>query len=135
MFEGGARVPALMTWPDVIRPGDVSEPVAAMDVAPTIAKSGSFDGIDLSALLQKRSAVAERARCWEYDGQIAARRGRWKLLTSHREFLGGPLTKSDWLSDLASDPGETKNFAAAHPDVVSRLKADIASWKLKNDPK
>ena len=124
-----------MTWPGVARPGDVSEPLAAIDIAPTFIRSSPFDGTDISAVLQRRSPLTERALFWEYDGQIATRKGRWKLLTSHREFLNGPLTESDWLSDLSSDPGETKNVAAAHPDVVSSLKAEIAVWKRKNDQK
>jgi arylsulfatase A-like enzyme len=133
LFEGGTRVPALMTWPGVVRPGDVVEPLAAMDLAPTFVRSASFDGTDLSRVLRHREALAERTLCWEYDGQTAARKGRWKLLTSHREFLNGPLTQSDWLSDLASDPGETKNVATAHPEIVAELKMQMASWKQKNE--
>lgn len=133
LFEGGIRVPALMTWPGVVPAGEVNDPLAAIDIAPTFARSGSYDGGDLSSLLRKRVPLPERTLCWEYDGQIAARRGPWKLLTSHREFLGGPLTETDWLSNLSRDPGETKNIASAHPDVVAALKARIASWRNENN--
>ena len=135
LFEGGTRVPALMTWPGVVKPGDVSETLAAIDIAPTFVRSASFDGTDASAVIQKRNPLAERTLCWEYDGQVAARKGRWKLLTSHREFLNGPLAESDWLSDLSADPGETKNIAASHPDIVAALKTEIASWKRKIEQK
>lgn len=128
LFEGGIRVPALLAWPGAVRSGVVNEPLAAMDLAPTFIR-GSFDGTDLTRLLRDRQPLAERTVVWEYAGQTAARKGRWKLLTSHREFLGGPLTQSDWLSDLSADPGETRNVAAQHPDIVSALKADIAEWK------
>ena len=31
----------------------------------------------------------------------------------------------EWLFDLSSDPNETNNVAADHPDVVSEMKAAI----------
>jgi arylsulfatase A-like enzyme len=134
LFEGGMRVPALLTWPGAARPGTVDEPLAAIDLAPTFLQSthATADGADLSGLLRSRSALPERTLFWEYDGQVAARSGAWKLLTSHREFLGGPLTESDWLSDLRKDPTETRNVAAEHPEVVAMLKRGIAEWKQKN---
>lgn len=134
LFEGGMRVPALLTWPGALRPGTVDEPLAAIDLAPTFLHSThvSSDGIDVSRLLRDRSPLPARTLFWEYDGQVAARSGAWKLLTSHREFLNGPLTESDWLSDLRKDPAETRNVAAEHPEVVAALKHDIAEWKQKN---
>jgi arylsulfatase A-like enzyme len=135
LFEGGTRVPALLTWSGVARAGEVNEPLAAIDIAPTLLHNSRFDGTDISGLIQSRSRMAERTLFWEYDGQIAGRRGRWKLLTSHREFLGGPLTQSDWLSDLVNDPAETRNIASEHPEIVASLKREMASWKQKNDAK
>jgi arylsulfatase A-like enzyme len=134
LFEGGTRVPALLTWPGVVSPGDVNHTVAAMDMAPTLlrTKGPKFDGSDISSLLQRRAPLPDRTLFWEYDGQIAARKGQWKLLTAHREFFGGPLTESDWLSDLSADPGEARNLAAEHPDVVASLKRELAAWKLQN---
>lgn len=134
LFEGGHRVPALLTWPGAVRPGVVSEPLMAMDLAPTLLRAANpFDGVDLTALLRSRSPLSERTIFWEYDGQIAARRGRWKLLASHREGLGEPLRQSGWLSDLASDPGETRNLAGANPGIVESLQREIAGWKKNND--
>jgi arylsulfatase A-like enzyme len=134
LFEGGMRVPALLKWPGVAGVGDVNEPLAAMDIAPTLLQrnSSSFDGMDASALLRRRSHIPERTLFWEYDGQTAARSGRWKLLTSHREFLGGTLTETEWLSDLMGDPAETRNMAAGHGGIVASLKREIAGWKSRN---
>ena len=129
LFEGGIRVPAMLSWPGVARPGVLEAPVAAMDIAPTLLRSSVGDGTDLRGLLQQIAPLPERPMFWEYDGQLAVRRGRWKLLTAHREFLNAPLVTSDWLSDLAADPGESRNVAAAQPDVVIALKKDLAAWK------
>ena len=32
------------------------------------------------------------------------------------------------LYDLASDPGETRDLAAAHPEVVERMKRQYEAW-------
>lgn len=135
LFEGGMRVPALLTWPGVVRPGIVNEPLAAIDIAPAFlhASQPSMDGVDISGVLRNRSPLPERTLFWEYDGQLAARKGRWKLLTTHREFLGGPLTQSDWLSDLSADPGETRNVAAQHTEIVTALKRELGDWKQQNE--
>jgi arylsulfatase A-like enzyme len=59
-------------------------------------------------------------------GSIAVIDGRWKLV----HYLGQPRYPlmpplRDTLYDLASDPAETINQAAAHPDEVARLRALI----------
>jgi hypothetical protein len=49
--------------------------------------------------------------------------GDWKLL--HRNLLGTPRkppAPTTELYDLATDVPESKNVAAAHPDVVARLQ-------------
>jgi arylsulfatase A-like enzyme len=133
LFEGGIRVPALLAWPGAVKPGTVDEPLAAMDLAPTLLHATKpFDGADISALLRNRTPLAERTIVWEYDGQVAARRGRWKLVTGYRAGLGEPLTQDDWLSDVAADPAETRNVAAANREVVEMMKREMATWRQGN---
>jgi len=71
------------------------------------------------------------------EGLEAVRAGRWKLHVPHSYQhvveLGhdggygklGPLQEDLSLYDLETDPGETINVAAAHPDVVARLQAFV----------
>ena len=49
--------------------------------------------------------------------QHAIRDGRWKLITSLED-----ARVVDALYDLDADPGERRNLAQAHPDVVARLR-------------
>jgi len=49
---------------------------------------------------------------------------RYKLLTD----MDGPADK-DLFFDLLSDPGETKNIAAEHPDIVKSMKARLADFR------
>jgi arylsulfatase A-like enzyme len=53
---------------------------------------------------------------------VRVREGRWSLVNVQND-------PAAWeLYDLAADPGESRNVAAAHPDVVARLAAAQAAW-------
>jgi arylsulfatase len=147
MFEGGPRVPCLMRWPGRIPPGRVvSDIVTTMDILPSIvAAAGAprpknrIDGLDLWPLLEGRPGANPRDHFFYYyeRGLRAVREGRWKLIFPHktRSYVGvargkdgqpGPYAQIQTgleLYDLEADIGETKDVAAAHPDIVARLQA------------
>ena len=54
--------------------------------------------------------------------RLAVRDGDWKLLLD-------PAADRAELYDLGHDRGETKNVAAAHPDIVARLSALALAWR------
>jgi len=146
-WEGGVRVPCLMRWPGRIPAGAVCERLAAtIDLLPTIASltgarlpAKTIDGVDLTALLEGQAdAAPRRDYAYYYDERLAAvRRDAWKLVLPHeyRSYLGvepgrdgfpGPYAKGTCgqeLYDLAHDPGETRDVAAEHPDIVGELEA------------
>ena len=51
----------------------------------------------------------------------------WKLIEDH-------LPPGVQLYDLTTDPGETRNLAAEHPDIVERLEQALARWKELQKP-
>jgi arylsulfatase len=58
------------------------------------------------------------------------RQGRWKLV-DWRDFEA--KANSGWqLYDLAADPGETRDLAAAQPAVVADLRARWEVWDRGN---
>lgn len=129
-------------------PGTTCDAFAAtIDVLPTIAKligadlpGHRIDGQDITPLLFGTSTTSPHALycCYYAGGQLqAVRDGRWKLHFPHGYQTlegrrggtnGEPVSYASReielsLFDLASDPGETTNVAAANPDVVARLQA------------
>jgi arylsulfatase A-like enzyme len=129
MYEGGIRDPWIVRWTGKVPAGAVSDvPVYFPDFLPTaldlagapVAKS---DGVSLKPfLVDPGRPAADRFLYWEfYDPEFrqAARWGRWKAVRLKR---GGPLE----LYDLARDPKESRNVAAAHPDVVAVMAAGMA---------
>lgn len=135
LFEGGLRVPLLVRWPGRVPEGAVcAAPVASYDLFPTIAAAAGapvtdaalaarLDGIDLGPTLGDPSAALAREALYfefaPFRGQ-AVRAGSWKLM---RRTLPRAETPTTSLFHLGADPGESKDVAAAHPEVVARLLA------------
>jgi arylsulfatase A-like enzyme len=135
LYEGGTRVPALVSWPGRIRPGQVSSPVQIIDWMPTLtALAGwrperdlKWDGTDLRWLLTEQQPLPDRPLYAVAPGWRArsVRLGNWKLVL-HAE-KGSQRVE---LFDLATDPSESKNQAEQQPDRVRRLREimkDISS--------
>lgn len=126
--EGGIRVPMIASWPLKIKPGSVSGHIAAFwDVLPTlcdisgISTPENTDGISfLPELTGKKQAIHEYMY-WEFPesgGQQAVRLGDFKAM---RKNMKKGNTEFE-LFDLKNDPGETRDIAAQHPEILKRIK-------------
>ncbi len=149
-FEGGVRVPFLARWPGRIPAGAVQhEPAMTIDLLPTIARIVGaplpplpIDGLDILPLLECREGARSPHEWFAFyyrrNELQAMRVGRWKLHFPHTyrtlrgDFPGrdGMPGKYDYgartgleLYDLESDPGESVDVAARHPEVVARIQA------------
>jgi arylsulfatase A-like enzyme len=143
LFDGGMHVPGLVHYPAKIRGGrDVKELVQSMDILPTACRAATvpapagIDGSDVLAVLAEEARSPHESLFWHSGGQLAVRRGRWKLVIDGRLHDrspdgGKPLTGEDalWLSDLDEDPGETKNLRRLHPNLVDELATLAARWR------
>lgn len=144
LFDGGMHVPAILSWPGRIPPGQVIREVAShMDLLPTIAAAAgaplpadrTIDGRDILPVASRGASSPHDALFWSSGGQLAVRRGRWKLVKDG--FLADgtpegrkPLTGEDalFLADLEEDPGETRNLRRKHPALVDELLTLAERW-------
>lgn len=131
LTDGGIRVPGIVRWTGVTKPGTVSDHIWAFwDVLPTAAElakatpPAGLDGISFApTILGKGDQLKHRYLYWEFhEGGFkqAIRRDNWKAI---RLGSGQPFE----LYDVKSDPGETRNVAALHPDVVKNIEDDFAT--------
>jgi arylsulfatase A-like enzyme len=137
LYEGGIRVPLIVSWPGKIPAGRVDDAshVTFWDFLPTLAKLGGadvpdglrLDGISVvPSLLQGTEIGNDRPLYWEFRRkpdaslQQAVRWGRWKAV---RLSEGADLE----VYDLEEDLGETRDVAAQHPDLVEKFEAFLSS--------
>ncbi|MFN8179856.1 MAG: sulfatase-like hydrolase/transferase [bacterium] len=143
VYQSTIRVPWIVAGPGYPAGRRVATPVSLVDVMPTllssmgIAPPGDLDGESRQALFAPGAgaagtvagsagdAGADRSvlhgEClaaelhYDWAPLRFARRGRWKLIDA-------PTPE---LYDVAADPGEVKNVAAEHADVVDSLRAEM----------
>lgn len=144
LFEGGIRIPSIVSLPGVIPAGEVREQlVTGCDWFPTIAgftgaplPDTHLDGASIrDVILSDDAASPHDSFLWLLgrgaNAQWAVREGDWKLLGNPRDTSHqGELTERDrlFLANLADDPGETTNLAGEREDIVSRLRAKFEAF-------
>ncbi|MBU6377478.1 MAG: sulfatase-like hydrolase/transferase [Gammaproteobacteria bacterium] len=158
-WDGGLRVPFLVSWPERIRPAVRHDVVSSLDIAATIAAAAGTvhpkaEGVDLLPVIDGKRALRERGLFWRMGPTSVVRKGRWKMITVNKSSIAAkdgdalgrsrradglpatvsPLGQWTFLYDLQSDPGEKVDVAAKRPDVVARLRREWAAWDAANVP-
>jgi arylsulfatase A-like enzyme len=149
-WEGGTRVPLIVRWPGKVKPNQTSEALSAgFDLYTTFAAAGGaavptdriIDGRDLTPVLTGATDQSPHDAFYYYSGfqLTAVRQGDFKLL-----LPGQPPPDADQtlLFNVRTDPGETKNLAAEHPELVAQLQKvvqqardDLGDARVKNPGK
>jgi arylsulfatase A len=146
IYEGGHRVPFLVKWPGVARPGRVSDAlVSQIDLMATLAAAIGFNlppdaAEDSHNLLPILRGTEESVRTSHvhntYEDAWAVRHGDWVLI----DAKSGYRSKRDpsWetrrsyppddeepaeLYDLSKDLPQRNNLASVHPERVAELRA------------
>jgi len=134
-WEGGMRVPFVAWWPGRIRPAVVTTPGTTMDLyatavrvaGGTIPTDRPLDGYDVGpVLLGTGTSAREAVFYWRQRELYAVREGAWKAHFisegAYGQFGGKTVHETPEIYNLDHDPSEKHNIAAAHPDVVARLR-------------
>jgi arylsulfatase A-like enzyme len=132
-YDGGHRVPCFIRWPGKLEGGrDIDKLTAHIDLLPTLAELCNlktpdhvkFDGKSLVPLLKDSGDWPERTLFvhsqrveWpEKWRQCAVMTERWRLINGEE------------LYDIGADPGQQKNVAADHAQVVANLRTAYETW-------
>lgn len=144
-YEGGIRVPCVVSWPAKIKKGLVVNDMAMMtDWFSTIgswagAKATSLrsDGKSIENLLQGQQSKQPRELASYYVGTLEAYiYGNWKIHKPKPGRLGSayaaPEPKTGWqLYNLDTDPGEQHNLAASMPDKLTDMQDKLADFEKR----
>jgi arylsulfatase A-like enzyme len=144
IHDGGIRVPAVVVWPGVTKPGSRSDVrIQSTDLYPTILgmlnveqpKNHVIDGVDFAKAL--RGQDMDRGPMFTFapghgntpnwlPPSMAVHHGDWKLI---RIFHYGEAGKHDYrLYNLREDIGENQDLTAAHPEKVKALDRLIEDY-------
>lgn len=145
-YEGGVRVPLIVYWPGVTKPGSVSDaPLITMDLFPTLVEMAglpaasaktAIDGVNFASLLRGGAKPARDTLYWHYPHHqhyqlggatpyAAMRSGDFKLV----EFFHDLNEMKVELYNIREDIGETKDLAASNPAKARELRARLHAWQ------
>jgi arylsulfatase A-like enzyme len=138
VYEGGVHVPFVVSWPGKVPAGeDYEAPVSSLDAfATSLALAGvpmptdrKFDGLNIVPFLTGEKKSTPRGLLFWRAGvgaRHAIREGNWKLVRARN--------RPAELYDLATDLAETRDLAAARPEVAARLTARLDAWDKELSP-
>lgn len=152
MFEGGTRLPFIVKWPGVVKPGSVSDAlVSQVDLLASLAsmlhvKLGPQDGVDsrniLNALLGKSNQGRESNVAQNNGGALAFVKEGWKYIAPYNNedtvvnwakmssgFIESGLSSQPQLYNLKKDKGELHNLAAQYPERVKQMDGQLKQIK------
>jgi arylsulfatase A-like enzyme len=128
LYEGGTRVVAFANWPGHIKAGVVDGMVHVVDMYPTLlaqaggsaAKAKPLDGLDVWPAIAEGHASPRAEFVYNIESFRAAfRQGDWKLIWKL------PLPSKTELYNIAQDPSEKNDVAAANADRVAAMQKRI----------
>ncbi|TKJ38215.1 MAG: aryl-sulfate sulfohydrolase [Planctomycetes bacterium B3_Pla] len=144
LYEGGIRVPLLVRWPGVVKPGSRCDtPAITVDFYPTLLEIAGaarpakqvLDGRSIVPLLKGAGSLKREAIFWHFPAYLqgsggtwrttpagAVRQGEWKLLEF---FENGRLE----LYNLERDIGEKNDLARILPEKTKELHNLLRNWR------
>ena len=140
LWEGGIRVPCIMSWPGKLPQNEVRDEAAmSIDILPLIAHyceadlpDRKLDGCDIVPVVESASAKSPHdVMHWELAKSWAVRQGEWKLVYNGQETTEDGITIPSveyFLSNLTDDPGESNNRAEQFPEMVARFRGLHEEW-------
>ncbi len=136
-YEGGVRVPFIVKWPGVVKPGSTCEvPVMTIDCFPTILeiagapRAGAPDGESLVPLFKQTGALKRDALFWHYPHyhpggatpHAAVREDDFKLVKFYEDGR-------EELYNLRADPSEKSDLSKTDSNRTAALATRLARWQ------
>jgi arylsulfatase A-like enzyme len=133
LYEGGIRVPMIVSWHGRVTSGTESDLAATFwDMMPTFSEiigtnEKPGDGLSILPTLTGQGIQKQHAYLYfeflEQGGKQAVRKGNWKLI-----HLDVQREESRYeLYNIAADPSEVHNVIALYPAIASELKTIMAN--------
>ena len=143
LYDGGHRVPCFLRWPNgkLRPPGDLGDLTESQDLLPTLIDlcglkpmaGATFDGTSLAPWLRgETERLPDRMLVVQFsrmdrpvpkEGDAAVLWNHWRLVADAE------------LYDIAADPGQERDVASSHPEIVERMRDHYRSWWARVAPR
>ena len=144
-FEAGTRVPFIVHWPAVVKPGISDALFSHIDMFGSMEKRTGQDmaeaaGMDSQNYLSTLTGEDKMGRDYviEASGSLSISDGEWKYITPNKGPAYNKLTNTELgnsedeqLYNLHEDVGEKQNVAKKYPDKVKEMKQILEQEKQK----
>ena len=143
LYEGGIRVPLVVTGPGVKKVGSKCDsPVSSVDFYPTLLEVAGIkppadqplDGVSLVPLFHGASTLDRKRMFWHFPCYVgratpssAIREGDFKLIEFFEE--GGRVE----FFNLKQDPNEENNLATRMPDEAAAMLKTLRAWQKETN--
>jgi arylsulfatase A-like enzyme len=147
LYEGGIRMPFIISWPAKIKAGEVEDEsvICSVDIFPSLcAVTGAkmpegfnYSGEDMSeSLLGIKAQHREKDIVWDFgrnqffgrppqpyhqSPHLGIRRGDWKVL------VNADGTRLE-LFNIKEDPNETTNISGKYPQMAAEMSEKVINW-------
>ena len=148
LFEGGIRVPSIISWPAGLPKNRVCDEMAyACDWYPTLAElcgvsvpnRSDLDGMSIAGCLSEYAPSPHDSLYWQSGNQWVVRKGNWKLYANPQDPSSSvPIPEKDaklFLSNLNDDPGERSNLVEQRAEIVEELLTLQKRFQARIDDK
>ncbi|WP_411030530.1 sulfatase-like hydrolase/transferase [Spongiimicrobium sp. 3-5] len=144
LFEGGIRVPAIISWPKAIPQHETRDQMGInVDWFPTILdmcnieyRPNEFEGMSLKEVIIENDSTPHDAFWWyQNENTWAVRKGDWKLLKNPNDTSNkAPITENDslFLVNVLANPDEMTNLSNTYPEKVKELILEYNTWYKKS---
>jgi arylsulfatase len=128
LYEGGIRIPMIVSWPNKVIPGSTSNHISSFyDILPTLCDiaganiPNEIDGISFKNTLLNSKQKTHDFLYWEfpsYKGQQAVRLSKWKGI--RKNIFDGNMEIE--LYNLEDDILEENDLSKEYPDIIKRIE-------------
>jgi len=140
LFEGGIRVPAIISYPKEIPEAQVRDQICiSMDWFATVAeycniKTHKIEGKSLIPIIENSKANSlHKVLRWKQGVRWAIRKGAFKLLglpnDPTNKYKLDPAEDQLFLTKPEEDPTEQFNLAKKYPEETSQLLKEYMEWE------
>ncbi|MCK5134186.1 MAG: arylsulfatase [Bacteroidales bacterium] len=139
LYEGGVRVPLIVSWPGTVKGERVSHHISAFwDVLPTVGEIVGMeitnsDGISFLPELLGQEQPEHDFLYWEFHergGKQAILKDGWKSVKLN---VGRNPNAPLELYHLETDPMEKNNVAANHPDLIETFSQMMEKERVPSE--